>query len=1481
MKRLIVIIISLGLFTNLFCQAPQAFKYQAVIRDNAGKPIVSQLVSFRISILQGSIAGTNVYKETQSTTTNQEGLVSLNVGEGISSDSLSKVNWSGGSFFLKVEMDATGGTNYTQIGIAPILSVPMALYATNGPQGPQGPQGLQGPAGPTGPVGPTGPMGPTGAQGPQGSAGTGLTNKGSWIAGTYHGGDYVFDDLSNADTTNTMWILQGTTDYNSTIHPFNDQAHWVQFNAPKGDKGDMGPQGPTGPTGPAGPMAGPQGQSGTGLTNRGAWVTGTTYNPDDYVFSKSKSVDSINSMWILQGSVAYLSTSLPKTDLTHWVEFQAPKGDQGAQGPQGPMGPQGPQGPQGQQGSTGLQGPQGNPGTSGTSSWTDATGKVTTTKRVGINNSSPSAMLSLRNDGLMPIDTALFEVRDKTGQTVFAVYEEGVRMYVKESSKGSRGGFTVGGRTSSKGISADILNVSMDSVRIYINDSSMIKGARGGFAVGGRTPGKGTINEYLHVTPDSTRVYFQDAETKGARGGFAVGGRNPASKGPVNEYLRVTPDSTRVYVNENEKGSRGGFAVGGRNNTKGTAGKFMDMTPENYFIGQNSGQRNTTGLYNSFIGFSSGQANTIGSSNVFMGFNAGYSNVSGYKNTFLGYKSGYLNNSGYSNVFIGDSTGSNNINGNFNVFVGSQVGTTNSGGSFNSFYGYQSGFLNTSGQNNSFMGFQAGFTNSQGISNVFIGTQAGYLNSMGSYNVFLGHLAGYKSTASYNTFLGYQAGTANTYGAYNAFMGYNAGSSNIGGSSNVFIGNQSGTANDNGNSNVFLGNASGFSNQGGSNNCFIGFQSGYKNNASYNSFIGYQAGHENISGQYNCFIGYNAGFNNTNSYNSFIGFQAGQNNTDGTQNCFFGYNAGASNINGNTDVFIGMSAGLNNLSGYDNVFIGNAAGSSNQTGTGNVFLGMVSGSSNIVGGQNVFVGTYAGNKNIASFNTFIGANAGSANTDGNSNTLLGYYAGSSNIHGVGNIIIGDMAGMESSSLNKNVFLGSSCGRKSNGYNNVFIGNAAGYNCQGSKNVLIGYNAGMQLADSNKLFIANTNTSNPLIWGDFATAVLKFNGEVHLTDNLPLYLRSGSTSEGLVWGSGNWSGLDGPVLFGNAAGGLGTSNKFISLFWNSSGFVGIDQLNPSYPLDVIGSTKITSGNQSALILRSGNGSQYTSLELGRIAEEGNLAIAAAANQFCNNSASGDMVLRTANSGVNLLLSNGGGNPSIVIHSGYVGIGTFSPSYPLDVKGRGRFISDGSNTAGYWFTKKDGTTNISFTGMVNDTITGLWGDAGCAWSFQMNDHTGNVGIGAAPSWNYKLWVAGNAWTTGSWGSSDVRFKRNIISLSNQLSSIMQLRGVTFEWRKEEFPQMNFDNGTQIGLIAQEVEKIFPELVKTDDKGYKAVAYDKLTAVLVEGMKEQQKEIEMIQSGNDKLREENAFLKSELDQLKDLKQRVEKLEEKNDSK
>jgi hypothetical protein len=121
--------------------------------------------------------------------------------------------------------------------------------------------------------------------------------------------------------------------------------------------------------------------------------------------------------------------------------------------------------------------------------------------------------------------------------------------------------------------------------------------------------------------------------------------------------------------------------------------------------------------------------------------------------------------------------------------------------------------------------------------------------------------------------------------------------------------------------------------------------------------------------------------------------------------------------------------------------------------------------------------------------------------------------------------------------------------------------------------------------------------------------------------------------------------------------------------------------------------------------------------------------------------------------------------------------------------------------------------------------------------------NVGIGAAPDVNYALVVGGLIKTSNITESSDIRYKKNISPIENALEKVKQLTGVTYQWRTTEFPSMKFADGTDLGLIAQEVEKILPELVNTDEKGYKSIEYSHLSALLIEGMKEQQKQIDKL--------------------------------------
>ena len=109
------------------------------------------------------------------------------------------------------------------------------------------------------------------------------------------------------------------------------------------------------------------------------------------------------------------------------------------------------------------------------------------------------------------------------------------------------------------------------------------------------------------------------------------------------------------------------------------------------------------------------------------------------------------------------------------------------------------------------------------------------------------------------------------------------------------------------------------------------------------------------------------------------------------------------------------------------------------------------------------------------------------------------------------------------------------------------------------------------------------------------------------------------------------------------------------------------------------------------------------------------------------------------------------------------------------------------------------------------------------------------------------------------------KNISSLENTLQGILSLEPVNYELRTDEFPDMGFEAGNQIGLIAQEVEKVFPDLIRTDNKGYKAVSYEKLSVILLEGMKEQQQQIESTKQENQQLKSELQSLREEVKQIK----------------
>ncbi|MBK7764083.1 MAG: hypothetical protein IPI46_12185 [Bacteroidetes bacterium] len=246
-----LIFISLFYVTESRAQTPQSIPYQAVARNTSGNIIANQNISLRFSIHNAVASGTVVYQETQTAITNTLGLFNVNVGQGTPLiGTFSTINWGAGSKFIQIELDATGGSTYTNMGTTQLMSVPYALYAENanvpgvpGAQGPAGPQGIQGLPGATGAQGPIGLTGATGIQGLPGATGAqgpiGLTGP---------AGPQGIQGLPGATGA------QGPIGLTGPAGPQGIQ----------GLPGATGAQGPIGLTGPAGPQGiqGLQGEPG-------------------------------------------------------------------------------------------------------------------------------------------------------------------------------------------------------------------------------------------------------------------------------------------------------------------------------------------------------------------------------------------------------------------------------------------------------------------------------------------------------------------------------------------------------------------------------------------------------------------------------------------------------------------------------------------------------------------------------------------------------------------------------------------------------------------------------------------------------------------------------------------------------------------------------------------------------------------------------------------------------------------------------------------------------------------------------------------------------------------------------------------------------------------------------------------------------------------------------------------------------------------
>jgi hypothetical protein len=445
---------------------------------------------------------------------------------------------------------------------------------------------------------------------------------------------------------------------------------------------------------------------------------------------------------------------------------------------------------------------------------------------------------------------------------------------------------------------------------------------------------------------------------------------------------------------------------------------------------------------------------------------------------------------------------------------------------------------------------------------------------------------------------------------------------------------------------------------------------------------------------------------------------------------FFGYKTGY-RTTGSYNTFIGAEAGFSNTAGGDSVYVGYQAGYANTDGTFNNFIGSKAGLSNTTGDDNIFIGLEAGNKNkTGSFNVYIGSGAGHENDAGGNNTLVGYQAGQ--------------------------------------------------NATGSGNVFLGYRAGRDETDSNRLYISNSDTSSPIIYGEFDTPMVRINSPLYVSGIIQ------STSGGFKFADGTTqttAGLTGAAnsqttSLGSGAGSTGDESVFIGTAAGASNTGGYNSFLGYYAgfHNKGGEYNTFAGFQAGVSNTEGHSNSFFGYYVGgnNITGNNNSFFGFAAG-YSNNGGSWNTAL-----GKNAGLSNTAGSNNVFIGAG------------------AGYSETGSNRLYIDNCSNGGPVCVS-----NPLIYG-----------EFDNRVVQI--------NGKLIF-----------SSDERMKTNIEPLSAALDRVMNLKGVSYEWKDKA----RAGRGREMGLLAQDVEKVFPELVYTDRKGYKSLSYDKLVPALVEAIKEQQ--------------------------------------------
>ena len=339
---------------------------------------------------------------------------------------------------------------------------------------------------------------------------------------------------------------------------------------------------------------------------------------------------------------------------------------------------------------------------------------------------------------------ALFEVKDASDNTVLEISNDGLRVFNEGDT---------------------LMVISSSEIKAFIDESAKDKALSRSFSITtSAASGKGQ-DDVVNIASDGLRVFSANENLMDITQGnitayidtsFSFNVTSTDGGKLATDVLEVASDATKM-----RKGDDGD--------------QYTDFSPENVFIGLNAGTNTDPGVpldadgkNNVFVGNQSGEENTSGRQNTSVGVNAGKNNQISHCNVYVGSFAGEENTNG-GNVFVGNEAGrygrnsfqDPDIGGGFsNTFIGYTCGRYVTGNA-NTFVGMSSGVLTATGSENVFMGLQAGYNCPGGNGNVYIGKGAGYgfsTPNLGSDNVYIGKSSGLKATGSGNVFIGKDSG---------------------------------------------------------------------------------------------------------------------------------------------------------------------------------------------------------------------------------------------------------------------------------------------------------------------------------------------------------------------------------------------------------------------------------------------------------------------------------------------------------------------------------------------------------------------------------------------------------------------------------------------------------------------------------------------------------------------------------------------------